>query len=139
MQRYGQGVGKPQGMVHYPRASSSGLVTTLRGPGDGGSMFPRIWRERAPWQALQQPHRGEGQVNAQPCSPPSHLLLVPLSTAKPYRSHGARPSASWPQSRVERVEKGSGVATEDAQCTLLASVPSSVKQTIRGLPWQSSG
>lgn len=56
-----------------PDGVTVGLLTTLKGPGDGEGMVSQIWRERDAGRSWdpQQPGRGQGQVSAQPPSPPS--------------------------------------------------------------------
>lgn len=103
IQRNGQGVGKPQGIVHYPRSNNSGLCYSCKGPRHRERMVPRI---------LTGGSCG-GKCSTSPS--PSHLLWMPLS--KPYRCHSAKPSAPWPHSRVEK-----------EPC--YGPIPSSVKQPV---------
>lgn len=115
-----------------PDLGTVGLVTTLGIPGDGERMVPRIWRgpPGRSW-GLQQPDGGGGRQ--MPSLPLLCLISYwcPSPLAKPYRGRGARPSASWPQSRVEKGRERIWSGNRRCPHTLLASVPSAVKQAIR--------
>lgn len=101
IQTNGQGVGKPQRIVHYPRSNNSGLCYPCKGPRDRERMVPRM---------------ATGEVNAQPH--PLHLIS--------YGCHSPNPTDATVQSR----QPPGPTAEWKRNTPCYGPVPSSVKQPV---------